>query len=297
MSEMVERLRGRLNQFTTVRSEVATFNGWVGDPITGVDLADVSAGSQLKNALVEVGHELIFVSVHDPATSTTQVPPWFREQQGSPPNDDYPVGSRVLINPLWPYWHLAQEIADAVDQLYPTLYAVNTVELLSVATQERYELPADAVGVIEVQWEWQGGTRPRRQVSTFSFDGQTPDGNKVLSLIPQGFSGRPILVKYRARPGRMDPADPDGTFEDTGLPASAADLPVLYAASRLLSSAEAARVQTASVEQSDRSRLVQTGSANAASRRIEEQYQRRLDTEQAALNAIFPSRPRRMLNG
>lgn len=299
LAQMVDRVRGHLDQFTTNRPIKGTFGGWIGAaPFTGITLSGLS-GQKLSEAVVELGHELVHVNSHDPATGTTVCPPWFRQQQGSPKNDAYAADSVAVINPRWPFWHVALSINDAIAALYPSLFVVKTTTLTSRVYDERYELPTDCERPLQIKVEWFSPIRPQRELGQWSFDTKASDGKRYLHIQPIGLAGRPIYVTYAARPTQFDIATQSASAYETitGLNASTADLPVLHAVAQLLPTAEAAKTQVMSVEQSDRSRFVQAGSATAASRRFLEMYDQRLNEEKRWLLAQHPPRWHRLLNG
>jgi len=296
LAQLVGRVRGNLDQFTTNRPTLCTFEGFTGSPVTGIALSDMPPGQQITSALVELGHELVFVRSADPTTSSVVCPPWFRQQQGTPANDDYPVNSVAVINPTWPYWHVAQAVIDGISRLYPALFAVNQHTFTATALTERYALPLDVQGVLGVHLRNIGSPAVRKPISRWTFQRTGPDGLPYLH-VPSGWVSHDIEVTYRAQPVAPAVPGPAWTWADSGLPDTASDLPVLYATSVLLPSAEAAKTQTKSIEQSDRNRFVGIGSANAASRRFEELFDHRLVTERRAQQAQYPPKLHRALNG
>ena len=299
LSNLVDQVVGRLDQFTTNRPRTATFNGWITDESgvkSGIKLRDV-AETRIVNALGERETERVHGSRFDAGSGAAQCPPWFRQQLGTPPNDDYPAGSRAVINPRWPRFHVAQAVCDGINALHPDLFGVSTVELSTSVVNGNYELPSDVDGILHVTIEGFGPSKMQYQVREWSLGTNTTDGSRVLRIRPVGVGGRPLRVTYRHRPAVPNPADMAFTWEQTGLPASAVDLPVLYATATLITSAETAKTQTASVEQSERNRLVQPGTATAASRRLMELFDGRLTQERRQLMALHPPRRHKTLNG
>ena len=296
--QMVEQTRGTLNQFSTHRPTLATFTGWqvTDGNITGINLAGLSNQAKLTNALVELGHELVFVSNHDPVAATTQCPPWFRQQQGSPANDTYPVNSVAVINPQWPFHIVAQHVVNAVGQLYPSLFVPKTHTIITDTLTEHYEVPDDVEEIITVRYEDDvNPAKPQREVWRWSLQPLNPDGKKYLHMEQVYRSGLNVYVTYRAAP--VIPAiTSDVDWSSTGLPTTAQDLPVLWAAVQLLPSADAAKSQITSVEQSERNRFVQPGAANSASKRLQDIYDRRLMEEKRKLLDRFPPRIHRGMN-
>lgn len=298
LPQLVEQARGYLHQYTTTRPVLATFTGWQGTApnYTGINLAGLSGQQRIVNAVVELGHELVFVSSHDPTTSTTQCPPWFRNQQGSPSNDAYAVNSVAVVNPQWPYHQVAQHVINGISNLYPSLFQVKQTTLTTATLTERFLLPADVDEIIKVRVEDDlFPSRPERELWKWTLDTKGPNGSRYLYVNEFYRSGMTIYVTYRAAP--IIPAvTSTAEFTATGLPSTASDLPVLWAVAQMLPAADAAKAQISTVEQSERNRFVQAGSANAASRRYHELYQTRLVEERRKLLDLYPPRIHRTFN-
>ena len=278
------------------RENYGTFKGWVlsGATRVGVTLDDIQP--KLNRALVELDTELIYISSVDENSGVATCPAWFRQQNGTPANDAFAVDSRVVINPVWPTYQLAKKITQGIGALYPALYQVKETNLASSATNGNYLLPSDVDGILRVTLEGTGPGQVQMPISRFSLDTISSDGFKYLRTAPGGAPGT-LRVTYRAKPVVPDPSDLAATWASTGLPDTAADLPVLYAVLASLPTADASKTQTNSVEQSDRNRLVQGGSANSTSRRLQEIYQARLLDERRKLTDRYPARLFKELNG
>lgn len=288
--QMVEQARATLQQYTTVRPVVCTFRDWrFSDGVrVGVELSGLPAEQFIQDALVELGHELVYVSSHNPVTGETVCPPWFRQQDGTPPNDAMAPNSKATVNPNWPYWTVAQHVAAGVHQLYPSLFAAKSTTLTSQTNSERYVLPDDVEEIISIRYEGYGPTRPQRTIGTWTLDNQNPDGKKYLH-IERIQSGRKIYIAYRAEPLYPHPAS-NVLWSDIGLPETASDLPVLWACAQLIPSTDAARTQMHSVEQQNRGRFVPPSSGRAASAAFRELFASRLEQERRKLLDRYPAR-------
>lgn len=238
--------------------------------------------------VVEIGNRLIYSSYWDSNTTVAVVPAWGNGYRGTSAIPAPVSGVMATIDPIWSRWHVGQVLIGAINNLYPRLYKITKTTLTSTVNGERYTVPTDCEEVLKLQVEWFGPSFPRRAVKEYSLE---TVGEHVLSMRPIGVTGRPIHLWYRSRPTMpTDPTDTSWTWASSGLPASAEDLPVLFAASQLIVSPEAAKTQTYSAEQSDRNRLVQSGTGTAASRRMQELYQARLAEEQQKLSNQYPVR-------
>lgn len=296
LASLVERVRGRLDQYVNNRPQLATFTAENADgsftvsPIQGY-------GTLGGSSIVEVGRELIQVANYDPTTGLCTVPPWGRGMLGTTVVS-HAVNDKVTFNPLWPFWHVAQHIIDGINVIYPDVFAVKNATLTTSVSAERYELPSDCDEILDIRIEWFGTSAPQRRIGRYSVDSSNADGKRYLHIPLPPVSGRPIRLSYRAAPTLpTSPDDTSWTWASSGLPAGAEDLPVLYAASSLILTVETARLQNYASEQSDRSRFIQAGSASAVSRRLEEVFDRRLKEEQRKLRQLYPMKLFREFNG
>lgn len=288
LAQLVERVRGRLDQYVTNRPQVATFGGLTG---TSMTLTPVQGYNSMGgSALVEIGPELIQISSFDASSNIATVPAWGRAQLGTS-QATLTIGDKAIINPLWPYWHIAQALIDGMRKLAQDLPAVKNTELTTAIYQEQYELPADLDDIIDIHIEWWNPGTPHRAIKRYTIDLSNTDGKRYLHVPAYAVSGRPIHITYRAQPTfPTSPADTSWTWETSGFPLTAEDLPVLYAAMTQILTAETAKIQNYSSEQGDRNRFVQAGAANAVSRRLEEVFESRLADERRKFRDKFPIR-------
>jgi hypothetical protein len=297
LNDLVEEVVGELVQFTTNQERTGTFTGWqLDDGLVkiGVNLADLS--SDLRNARVELASgEIVHVGSFSSANGTSTCPPWFRGQMGSPQNDDVEENTRVIVNPQWPRYQVARKIVEGINAINEDLFAVDEVELTTQPVPSNYELPADLDGILEVEIVHIGPAKRHQPLKQWSLDSKNPDGLKFLRVEPLRRAGRPLRVTYRKVPVTLDPGDLSADWSLTGLPVSAADLPVLYAKSQLILAADASKAQQQTVEQGERQRTLQGWSPTATSRRWQELFSARLADERRKLRDRYPVRPHKEL--
>ncbi len=295
LGSLVESVIGDMRQYASERT--GTFVDWSRDGgmnIIGVQLADIS--SDLYNARVELASgEIVHVSSYILNGSTTNCPPWFRAQSGTVANDVVAVNSRVIIDPAFPRHEVARKIVDGIQAISTDLFAVAETNLTTTPLASNYELPADCLGILGVTLEDIGPTQQHKSLVNWSLDTKNSDSKVYLRVNPVGLSGWTLRVTYRKAVVIPDPAALSTTWASTGLPDSAQDLPGLYAKAQLILSPEAARTQQSSVEQGERSRMLQGWSATSSSRRFQELFATRLDDERRKLRDRFPVRPHREL--
>lgn len=291
LKQMADRAIGMLQQTVTVRPQTGTFvslGAADGDGVKPITINVLRQGAFKNTGLVEIGYELLEVYDFDTTTGVGSVPPWGRAQLGT---TEYTAsaGDKVTISPQWPYWTVASAVIDGMAALFPSLFQVKNTTLTSAVNQEQYQLPADCYQIQSIREVGFGAPEHQFPITRYTVDTEMADGNRYLYIPTRSWSGRDIHVTYRARPTLpADPTELSTLFSASGLPTTAADLPILHAVATLVPQAEVAKTQNASAEQSDRNRYVQTGTATAASRRFMDMFNARLDEERRALHNLNP---------
>lgn len=294
--DMVVQVQGYLNQFLTNRPAAGTFTSWkldAGSNKVAVNLADFATNISSSLVELETG-ELVYVKHHDSSAGTTTCPAWFRAQNGTPSNDTVTANTKVVVNPPWPTWHVLQTLLQSTHSLYPDLFGVAATTLTSVSNTPNYVLPATCEGILRVDLESTSPELRQHPISRWRMDPLHPDGKKYLRLLGGFPPGRPIYVTYRTKPvvPLASSAAALGTaWSTTGLPDSAADLPVLRTVSQMVATVDAAKLRMATMEQSDQNRLVQGGSAGSNSRLWQQMFTARLAEEKRKLSDLHPPRP------
>lgn len=284
--------QAKLGTVTEVAMTGSTINTLKIEPIDGVN-------SHSGPALFDIAGRLVFASSYDSNTGVAVVPAWGNGVDGSSPFSagSLTVGMKVIIDPLWSRWNTGLVVIDSIASLYPRLFKVGKQTLTSTTVGERYDLDAAAEELLKIQIEGYGPSYPRRQIKRATID-TTTGGVPQLSIQPIGLSGRPIHVWYKAKPVLpTSPIDSGWTWGDTGLPDTADGLPVLRAAMTMILAPELAKQQTFSAPQTDNARFIQAGAGNAASRRLEELYEKRMNEEMQKLHSKYHIRPRLQYNG
>lgn len=300
LNQLIDRVINHLNETAVNRSKygAVTAASLTGSTINSLSIQPFDGPNTHEGpAMLEINNSLVYASDYNASSFAATVPVaacngW----QGTAALTSIPVGTIVTIDPLWSRWHIGLHLMDAVANLYPKLYGLPTpVILTSTVSDSRYEMPATADEILQIQAEWYptGGTNPPMvPIRRWSFDPANADGKKYLTIVPLGVGGRPIHVWYRTKPVLpTSPADTSWTWATSTLPDTAEDLAVLRAASVLVMSPEAARLQSFSAEQSDKARFVQEGAGLALSRRLMESYDIRMREEQEKLGNRYSTRP------
>lgn len=277
-----------LHGFTADQEQHATLSA-------GIDTDDlvlqVTDAKVVTRGLCQLDDELIWVESVNTATNLLTVPAWGRAQQGSTAAAHL-AGAKLTVQPRFPRHRVKSVINDVIRSVYPTLFGVGTDVSNTVSSvRQTYPLPADARTIISVSYDSIGPSETWVPVRRYRVDRSAdstdfPTGGSLDIYDPMS-PGRRIKVVYRKEPDALS-AEAD-EFTTSGLPASSADLVVWGALARLLPAVEMSRLQTDAVEQSDRQRLVQPGSANSASRQAMQMFALRLEAEAQKLSLRYPT--------
>ena len=284
-SRLVDEVLGELQAFTTDTEQVTSLTSDLDSSSLTFTVSDVRSGLLgISPGVVEIGTELLYVgSVATDGTAT--VVPWGRGYQ-STTAAAHSNGSRVISQPTFPRYWILQKINETIQRVAPEIFTVKTQTTTATTPVFTYNITAaDALSILRVEWQPPTGLGYWQSVKRFRFnvDSQQIDIADVMT------PGSPLRIKYRSTPSPL--ASEADDFETvTGLPTSMRDVLVIGAATALTTPQELSRLQTASIEQQDRSRLVAPSAALTSSRYLEQTFQARLKEEVQALRQKYPPR-------
>ena len=249
---------------------------------------DFALGSITEGAVLGVDLEEVHVWSATAPNATVQ-----RGWNGSTPAA-HAAGTIVEVNPLFSAWRILGEINAELSSLSPQIYQVKTVSA-TATTDSSYDLADDVLDILTVQYnDYAGADWP--QLSRWSLlanqDTAVFASGRALRLYEMPAPGRTLRITYAAPLGALTALSDDVTTV-TGLPATAADLPAIGAAARLLSAREARRSQIDSQPESRQAADVPPGAARGAAAQLFALRDRRIKEETAKLSRLFPSRIRR----
>lgn len=269
--------------------------------IDEVDLSiTVDEPQYLSQGLIEIEDELLWAKTVDTATGIVTVSPAGRGYR-STTAATHAAGAFVLSNPRYSRHRVKQAINTAIRSVFPDIYRLVTTELDYVGARLAYELPAAVESIHKITWESVGPSRVWIEIDDYVFvpDADTtvfPSG-KALYLWDGVIPGRTVRVTYIRPPAELEESG-DDFVTVTGLPITAKEVIVYGACYRLLGYMEAPRLQQESVESSQRSMLINPGSAANAGKYFYALYQESLAQEREGLLRSNPSkihRTRRVL--
>lgn len=208
------------------------------------------------------------------------------------------LGAIVEVNPLFSNWRIFNELNAELASLGSTatgLYQIKTVTKTATSASS-YDLAADAVDILAVQYNDFGGSVDwpmlRRWDLLTNQDTTVFASGTALRLFEMPPPGRTIRVIYAAAFGVLSTLADDVTTV-TGLPASAADIPAIGAAARLLSARESRRSQVDAQPEPRQAADVPPGTARSAAAQLFALRDRRIKEESARLSTRYPSMMKR----
>lgn len=268
--------------------QATSLNGGIGSGDLTFQVRDTNV---VARGIAEIEDELVWVSSVN--ASTVTLSPWGRGYRGTTAAS-HSDGAIVNYKPTWPRASVARAVNDAINGVYPTIYAVSNTEFTPTATHWQYVLPSDVERVLAVE---QRITAVDQWVRIRSWDvnhkANTTDFATGVSLrlalaAPTGT----VRVWYAARPQAL--VNASDAFTVTGLPASTRDVIVYGAASRMIPWLDIGRLPVQSVEADALAQPRPLGTAIQGAREIRALYQSRLAEEQRALEFQFPMQTHRI---
>lgn len=289
LGDLVDQVISELHGHTTDQPAAASLVGALTTESTSMalDFGGVPWAGR-PNGIVEIGDELLFVSSYDAQNQVASVPVWGRGYRGTVAQA-HDAGSMVTVRPRYPRKHVARVINQVVAGACPPLFsAVDMTEFETGAfVGLGYALPENTIRVLRVEATETNLPEEltfRRVLRDWTV--RNIAGTQRLEL-DRGEVYETIQVTLACTPGEMT-SESDDFATVTGLSASAADMVIFGALSRLILSADLAKQQTTSVEAQARSEKVPAGSATTIARFYEAKYAQRLEFERDRLQQQFP---------
>lgn len=251
------------------------------------------AGGQLSRGIVEIDDELILVKSYDKTSGLVQVlgGPNGRGVEGTTPTA-HSAQALVTTSPRFPRTRIKEAINQTIAGVYPDVVVFDTYEFTRLMPVYEYELPADVDDVWYVTAQMIGPSQvwyplPNWRYNPMADPTAFPSGKSIQQL-DYVTPGRAVRVVY-AKPPTLLSADDDDFETTTGYPERIVDLITYGVLKRILPAWETARLQSLSVESTNRSQVVATGSAARAVQLYEALYEQRLAEERALMFSNVPN--------
>lgn len=284
LQNLIDRVRQELAGFSQNQQQFTSLAANITNSATSLSVADAT---QVSRGTIEVDNqELMLVQSVNLNTNTVTISPFGRGYASTTANAHL-TGAKIENSPIWPTVRLTEAINDAIREVYPQLWAVNTAAISKTSVVYEYSLPADAEEVISVQYQLIGPSHVWRFAQNWRFVGQANiatgelgSTGKALYIGDDIVPGRQIFVTYRKEPTELVNLT-DDYANVTGLPSTSHDVIVYGACMKLSPQLEGPRLSINSVEASERAQYVQPGSASKVSQYFGALYSRRLEAEAA----------------
>lgn len=152
--------------------------------------------------------ELVRVRALDSTSSTATL---VRAVMGTNATAWTAAASEVSVEPEFPVQAITREINNAITGLPPAIHAIRTKKFVIDPVNTAYDLPADAVGVVSVDWLPIGPDNAWQSVRRYRFD----PVNRQVRLMNMLEPGQSLKVTWRGYPEEMSSGS--DCLEDIGL--------------------------------------------------------------------------------
>lgn len=285
LGSMVEGVLDTLYGHSAVQDAITSLTQPITDTDTQLTVDDTES---VATGLIEVDSELMRVKGVDLSTNVVTLLPSGRGVRGTTAVA-HAAGADVRVAPVMPHFSVVREINAEIGSLFPGLSAVASTELTASSTTITYELPADAVSVLDVRWRNPAGHWDRVRSWEVEFSQNTTDyasGKTIRAVTPD--VGK-IRVIYGKPFGTLTALTDD--LATLGVPESCEDLIRMGTILRLLPSMDIARLSTISVPSADaNNKPPQPGTGVMVAREIKQQYVARLSQEVGKFRLQYPAR-------
>ncbi len=288
-SDLQDEVLLTLEGFTNDQAAIAVLSGGITDSATSITVTGgaYSDGSGLSTGVWEIEEELLYVPDFNRSTgvASSVVRGWRGTAKVA-----HSAGAVVRNNPKFPVVQVKRTINDTVRNLYPRVPAIKATDLTTETRKTRYQLPADAKGVVSVQM--QDGVNEDdawSDLSVWKFNPKPGGVNDGFTSLELPYEGRndTVRVVYSAEPTPMS-ASSDNFETVTGLPAFTREAVVWGAVWRLYSFAELGRGYFSSADQTMMNRQSDFGKATDISKYILAMYQQAVSDAEARMQDLYP---------
>jgi hypothetical protein len=300
--QIVERTKQQLLGYTKDQAAVS----FLMQDITATDptiTVDAETVASLSRGLVEIDDEMMIIKKYDRVSGVATVMSGaFGRGSDGTVAAAHTAGTLVTNDPRFPRARIKEAINDTINGVYPDLYVFANYEFPFLAARYEYPIPADADDVYKVTSNTIGPSGVWRPQTAWRFNpmasvtpGQvkptpTPTGKSIIIALGNNgvVPGRNVRVSYTKKPNVLV-NNADDFETTTGFPDRYIDMITYGACWRLLPSYEAARLQQASIESTERAPLVPMGSASNISQYFLGLYSRRVQEERTRLQRLYES--------
>lgn len=272
-----------LSGFSSHQDQSTYLTQSINDSATTIEVNDPSA---LSRGLCEIGGELIQIDAVDRSSRTAVIPPYGRGFRGTTAAS-HAAGTQVVSSPQFPKHSVKQALNDAINALYPDIYAVYDEFLTASPVTVNFTLTNQNVrNVLRVSGEAIGSSGEWMPVRRYELRPYIQGGAEI-AIYDQPVPGQKIHVRLAGTPSTLTDGD---DFTDSGLPASAEDLVRLGAAYRLVPYLETPLVSGLSAAADLAANMRPIGAGERLGKYLLGLYRTRLEEERRQQQAENPIR-------
>ena len=284
-NDLVEDVLGTMRGFVAYQEQSTHVAGAVSDSDLQWTVGDAS---RISPGRAECGNEIIYVDSVDAASNVITVAPYGRGMDGSG-LEAHALNAQVVNNPQWPRVRVKRAINDTILSTSGVLFAVDNEVFSTEQAQTAYELPAEALSVLNVKIETSDSTWIDLREWRLDNAASTSDFSTQKALVTGNLPGdRALEATYTKDPGVLS-GDGDSFGDVTGLPESCRDVVALGAAWRLTSTIGPGMFNSRSVASADLDQKRSDQMPNQESLQMYRMFQQRLNEERLKLLERHPS--------
>lgn len=282
VNALIDELSSMLHSYTGALEA----NTYLTAPIdNAVTVIPVGHPSYITRGLIEIENELMHVDAVGDTSATLF--PWGRGTSNTTAAS-HAVNTRVVNDPIFPRARIFEALKRCINNVQLDLYAVKTTTFPFSVVQTQYEIPADTVRVLGVQYQVVGPSQEWVNVNHWDVD-QDANTTSTKALIIHDLiqPGRTVQVTYAAE--LPQPAGYTDDLETIGIPAWMHSVLVYGTAWEMVQFMEPARLQLKSVEARTQAAAVDLGAASNVAKQLYAMYQLRLEAARKRLLTVHPS--------
>lgn len=256
---------------------------------SGITAADttvpVAHPSYITRGLVEVGNELLHVDAV--AETSALLFPFGRGAQNTVALP-HSANARVTNDPLFPRQRIIEAFKRCLHNVQLDLYSVKATTFTYTPVRTSYEIPADLIRVLGVQYQVVGPSREWVNVTHWDVDHNADtDTGKAIVIHECIQPGRTVQVMYA---GELTiPDTPSTDLEGIGIPEWMQAVLMYGTAWEIVQFLEPARMQLRTVEARTQAAGVDVGAASNVAKQLYAMYQLRLEAARKRLLTTHPS--------
>lgn len=293
LGELINTIRHHLTGFDSSKDSIAALSSGIDSDDTSIPLDTVDGN--IGRGIAEIDLELIAVKSVDSTTSTATAWP-FGRGYNSTTAAAHSSGAEVRLNPQWPKITIARAINEAINEFYPSIYAVVTEESTVPSDYGCIDLTGNPVGVIGVFVEDNQVTDGWIPEHRWDWNPNRSDDGRNLAIGGHHASGDGVRVVYAQRPATFNLG---GSLTQefttvTGLEARHEGLLLLATAYRMAPFVDVARLSSLAAEARLEGEARQQTTGASTARLLYSMFNQRLQQEAAILAKENPIRLHRV---